>query len=75
MYNNERNTAAEKQSIATIISHELAHQWFGNLVTPQWWRYIWLNEGFATYLEMFITAQVRTSSNVFVQKVFCKFVV
>ncbi|KAK9737306.1 Peptidase M1 N-terminal domain [Popillia japonica] len=67
MYNNERNTAAEKQSIATIISHELAHQWFGNLVTPQWWRYIWLNEGFATYLEMFITAQIEDSWDLMTQ--------
>lgn len=41
---------ASKQRVAYVVAHELAHQWFGNLVTMEWWKELWLNEGFATYV-------------------------
>jgi len=70
LFDQELSSTANKQWIALVIAHELAHQWFGNLVTMQWWTHLWLNEGFASYIEYLAVDHMFPKWNIWRQFVF-----
>ena len=78
LFDEQQSDAKYKNRVAYVVAHELAHQWFGNLVTMDWWSELWLNEGFATWVgwlaidhfhpdyevwSQFVTESVQTAQN------------
>ncbi|PUZ74699.1 hypothetical protein GQ55_1G086600 [Panicum hallii var. hallii] len=67
LFDEKHSAAANKQRVAVVVAHELAHQWFGNLVTMEWWTHLWLNEGFATWVSYLAADQFFPEWNVWTQ--------
>lgn len=63
LYEEGVTSSDDKEMMTVIIAHEVAHQWFGNLVSPYWWDDLWLNEGFATYMMFLAVDRVLPSWN------------
>ncbi|OIR58265.1 MAG: M1 family aminopeptidase [Amphiamblys sp. WSBS2006] len=67
LYSERQSSTAAKQRVAAVVCHELAHQWFGNLVTMKWWSDLWLNEGFATWAGSMAVNELHPEWDVWVE--------
>jgi aminopeptidase N len=67
LFDENSSDAKYKNRVAYVVAHELAHQWFGDLVTMDWWSELWLNEGFATWVGWLATDHIHPDWNVWPQ--------
>ncbi|KAM8947367.1 puromycin-sensitive aminopeptidase [Pelodytes ibericus] len=65
--------SSSRQWVALVVGHELAHQWFGNLVTMEWWTHLWLNEGFASWIEYLCVDHCFPEYDIWTQFVFADY--
>ncbi|OUM64833.1 hypothetical protein PIROE2DRAFT_51173 [Piromyces sp. E2] len=65
LFDEKKSSVASKERVCTTVAHELAHQWFGNLVTIDWWSDLWLNEGFATFVGTLATDHLYPEWKIF----------
>ncbi|KAF1743979.1 hypothetical protein MXB_3141 [Myxobolus squamalis] len=63
----EHSSTHTIQSVYLVVAHEIAHQWFGNLVTMKWWNDLWLNEGFANWIEFLAVDSCYPGLNIWSQ--------
>src|SRR5213076_1773619 len=68
LFDPANSSAATKQRVYEVIAHEVAHQWFGDLVTMAWWDNLWLNEGFASWMATKCTARFNPQWEVWLEK-------
>ena len=67
LFDEETSDPKYKNRVAYVVAHELAHQWFGNLVTMDWWSELWLNEGFATWVGWLAVDHLYPEWNIWAQ--------